>query len=587
MSIDDLKIRILNKVNLADLVGESIKLTNRSGRPVGCCPIHEEKSPSFYIYDRRYYCFGCKASGDAIEFVRQVQGLSFMESLKYLAEKYSIEAPELTENRKASAQRHSESNLYKVLEAANAFYQKQLFLPENQKVIEYLTERGFSREAIEECSFGVTPKESYGLVRHLRQKGAREKDILTAGLATSSSRDGNLIDFFRQRIMIPIKDPQGRVIAFGGRTTQNHSAKYMNSRDTLLYDKSKTLFGFDKARTEIRKRHRAIVVEGYMDVFQLWNHGFKETVGCLGTALTEPHLKLLSHATAEVVLLFDGDSAGKKATLSSVTTALAVPQIRVRAAILPEKMDPDDFLKGHGSEAMEELLTKSADLLDFAIRERIKATHKLGIPTLIKNEFIPWLSRIPDPMQRSYLVTKIAELTGVGKNDILRALSPSAPIRVQPPARKQPVRISSHVEEIIGHIFYADPGEVDAENLAKAIRTEIELPEPFDQFTNEILATLKTSCPAEADWKSWTSSVEPEIYNLIEKLRRQGGAYDVTDRRTKISEIFLFLRKRKQEAALKSLKDELHKCSRDNTDPAYLQAILTQISEINQKLRRN
>lgn len=270
MSVDDAKNRILSKVTLADVIGDTVNLTERGGRPVGCCPFHAEKTPSFVIYDDRYHCFGCKENGDAIEFVRKTQGLSFIESLKFLASRFGVEAPELEKSSQDLASQKRQASQYSMMLAAQKFYAEELQSPRGQEARRYLNERGFSDENIVAFGFGLTPPEGYGLIRALRRQNYGEDQMVECGLATMSSRDNSKYDFFRGRLMIPIREPQGRVIAFGGRTMDGHKAKYINSRDSKMYDKSRTLFGFDRARTTIREKGRAIVVEGYMDTLQLW-----------------------------------------------------------------------------------------------------------------------------------------------------------------------------------------------------------------------------------------------------------------------------------------------------------------------------
>ncbi|MBM4253771.1 MAG: DNA primase, partial [Deltaproteobacteria bacterium] len=343
-ALQDVKTRILTRVNLETVIGEKVRLENSGGRLKGLCPFHNEKSPSFVLYGDSFYCFGCKKSGDAITFVRETEGLGFVDALKHLAGKYGIEAPELEAALSRRGGRRQEASLHAMMQAAQEFYVAERQSPAGQAASDYLLARGFSAANIDAYGFGMTPRESYGLVRHLRQKGFREEDMISCSLATASARDGRALDFLRGRVTIPIRDQHGRVIGFGGRTMDGAQPKYLNSRETALFDKSHTLFGFDAARTAMRSRGRAIVVEGYMDTLQLWQSGFPEAVACLGTAFTSAQLKLMKAATAAVVLLFDGDSAGQKATLSAVRVALSVPEIQVKAAVLPPGEDPDSFV---------------------------------------------------------------------------------------------------------------------------------------------------------------------------------------------------------------------------------------------------
>ena len=304
MSIDIAKRRILERVSLKDLLSEKISFQNRAGRPVGLCPFHNEKSGSFTLYDDHYYCFGCQARGDAIEYVRQTEGLGYIDSLKYLAQKYTIDVPELEESQKHKFQKNHEAQLFKLLRDAHEFFIGNLKSARGQTASRYLEGRGYSKEQIEEYKFGLSPDQPFALIQYLLKKGYSIKDMIESSVASPSKRDGKAYDFFRHRLIIPIYDKYGRVIAFGGRTMGNDPAKYKNSRETPLFDKSLVLYGFQTARTEMRQKKRAIVAEGYMDVLQLWNFGFKESVACLGTALTLAQLRQISNSTGVVYLLF-------------------------------------------------------------------------------------------------------------------------------------------------------------------------------------------------------------------------------------------------------------------------------------------
>jgi DNA primase len=650
LSLDDVKNRILSGVTLRDLVGETVALVERSGKPVGCCPFHAEKSPSFYIYDDRYHCFGCKANGDAIEFVRQSQGLSFIETLKYLAGKYGIEAPELERSAHDLKAQKKSASQYKMMVEAHTYYQAELQSPRGESARKYLVDRGFTEDNIKEFEFGMTPQEGYGLVQHLRKFGYRDEDMIECGLATSSNRGGRAFDFFRARLMIPIKEPQGRVIAFGGRTLDGHKAKYMNSRDSKMYDKGRTLFGFDRARKNIRsKKYRAIVCEGYMDTLQLWNQGFSEAVACLGTAFTEQQLKLLSHATTQVYLLFDGDSAGRNATLGTINVALSVPSVEVKAVVLPNGQDPDDFVRNNGVEALEAELENAQDLLEFAINEKLKTTHKLGIPDLINKEIVPWLAKISDPVQKSFLVNRVSQLTGVPIAHIESSLAPQGRPTQPPVSRMQPhnqfqqqntsapgsqfddpmnqppmpgeefsgagamqedfsqgnnigmkqggqaqpqqVRsikpLTPQQLELFGHVFYSEQSEIDLKAIYKFVHHDLEIDQLWSNFMDEMLQSLKEDkSPHIVEKHAWASSLSESVAVLIERFIKAKTAYETSNR----SELFSLLTTahsaKKAVTTIKHLKAELSRLSAVPGAEDEVINILTQISEISKDIDR-
>ncbi|MEI6398096.1 MAG: CHC2 zinc finger domain-containing protein, partial [Pseudomonadota bacterium] len=260
-SLDEVKERIKARVPLDQLIGETVTLVRKGPSVTACCPFHAEKSPSFHVYlDNHYYCFGCKEHGDAITFVRKTREMSFVESLKFLASKYGIEAPELEESDTLKRRRGELATLNQMMAVAQDLYTSELKAPRGAEAREYLRERGFTDENILKFGFGLTPAEGYGLVKHLRSMGFREDDMTRASLAGISAASGRPYDFFRERIMIPIRDVQGRVIAFGGRTITNDPAKYKNSGATALFDKSGVLFGLDHARDAIKDKRSAVIV---------------------------------------------------------------------------------------------------------------------------------------------------------------------------------------------------------------------------------------------------------------------------------------------------------------------------------------
>ena len=504
-SLDGAKRRILDKVPIDSLIGETVSLTRRGSRLSGLCPFHAEKSPSFYVFpDNHYYCFGCHASGDAISFVRQTKEMSFMDSMRYLAAKYGIDAPELEESARYQQRRGEHTAMSQIMVAAQEFFVNELHSPRGEGAREYLLGRGFSEANIRAFGFGLTPEHGYGLVRHLRSLRFRDEDVMRVALGVVSTKTGKLYDFFRDRIMIPIRDSAGRVIAFGGRTTVDDPAKYKNSAATPLFDKSGVLFGLDHAKDVIKERRRAIVVEGYMDALCLWQEGITEAVACMGTAFTVRQMKqLVNHARCpEVVLLFDGDRAGANATLETIEVALEVPDIRVRAALLEGGEDPDTFVRKHGAEVLRQLIDRASDLIDVVIASRLNGIAPTAVPSMVSSEFLPWLLRIVDQVKRGYLVTKIASLTGVS-SDVIQAQLRSmrmgpmnesrrefkAPVEEVPTA--MPTRKLTPVEVgFLGHMFNARPGEIDVALATNFAQKELTLEPLWDSFARAVLAVM-------------------------------------------------------------------------------------------------
>jgi DNA primase len=567
MSVEVAKQRILQRVPLAALIGETVALTTRSGRQVGLCPFHGEKSPSFTIFDDHYFCFGCRARGDAITFVREMQGLSFLESLRYLAEKFGIEVPELEHPTHDRQARQTEANLYKICAETLTFFRERLMASNGAFALQYLESRGFTPEFIEKHQFGLSPQEPQFLVNHLLRKGFAIKDMITASVANSSQYDNKAYDFFNHRLMIPIFDMHGRAIAFGGRCFGDEQPKYKNSRETPLFDKSQVLYGLHLAKEPIRRDRRAIVCEGYMDVLQLWQAGIPHAVACLGTALTIHHLRRLAALTPRVYLIFDGDRAGRAATLRTVSLALEVPQTEFKVVVLPEEHDPDTFVKEYGVAGMEQQLQGAQNLLEFAIQARLMETHDLGVPDLINKEFIPWLQSVEDPVRRQYLLVRIAELTGVPAADLEEKVKPDTAKRVAParleappaPAPRPKVQELKGAElSFMGHLFFSRPGEIDMDATEQMLKTQLELDELWLDFALELTKALRRSLvPSELNKSHWTSLVIPEALILIERLEHDAPLYVTTARQQQMEKLAKEVRRKALKESLARLKQNL------------------------------
>lgn len=596
MSTELAKQRILQRVPLHELIGEKVELKMKGGRYAGVCPFHEDRSPSFYIFDDHYYCFGCHARGDAITFVREQQGLTFIEALRFLANKYAIEAPELDGPQQDKKERETEARLYKICASSASYFEERLQKdkPGGERALSYLEARGFSAEFIAQQRLGYSPADSQSLVQHLLRQGFPIKDMITASMANSSQYDHKGYDFFSQRLMIPIFDLYGRVIAFGGRTLGDEQPKYKNSRETPLFDKSHVLYGLFQARDSIRRERRAIVCEGYMDVLQLWQHGMTDAVACLGTALSIHHLKRLAALTPRVFLIFDGDRAGRNATLRAVSLALEVPQTEFKVVVLPEEHDPDSFVRKEGREAFEAQFETAQNLLEFAIQTRIAETHELAIPDLVSKEFVPWLQSVPDPLKRTFLSKKIADLTGIKAADLEAAVRPesvkAAAQRAQPTAAaptpppaspRPPLQLLRGLSlEFFGHLYWAKPGELELKTVDGLLKTHLELDEVWSEFAAELLKALERQLtPSEQNKAFWTSSTVPEVLHLIDMLEQHAPAYETAQRQQQITKLAQEIRRRMLRDTLARLKQSLLQADVDEQ-----RDILTAVARITKEL---
>ncbi|WP_144094750.1 DNA primase [Croceicoccus sediminis] len=359
--LDELRSRI----TLSGVIGRTTRLTKAGREFKACCPFHNEKTPSFTVNDEKgfYHCFGCGAHGDAIRWMTDQQGLPFMDAVKELAAEAGMEVPAPDPRMaKAAEQRAS---LHDVMAAAQAWFVDNLASPAGTQARAYLEKRGIKAAAIREFGFGYAPDDRGAIAKAL--SGFPKEMLIEAGLLIDVEGK-EPYDRFRGRLMLPIQDRRGRVIAFGGRILADapNAPKYLNSPDTPVFDKGRTLYNLHRAAAASRQTDRIVVVEGYMDVIALAGAGMGEAVAPMGTALTENQLELIWRLVPVPTLCFDGDSAGQRAALRGIARALPMlkPGHSLSIVTLPEKMDPDDLIRRDGAQAMEALLSKGETLLD-------------------------------------------------------------------------------------------------------------------------------------------------------------------------------------------------------------------------------
>ncbi|MCW8306184.1 DNA primase [Acidiphilium sp. PA] len=356
--LDELRAR----TPLAPLVARKVRLERAGRDQKGCCPFHNEKSPSFYVYDDHYHCFGCGAHGDAISFVMQNEGATFMEAVERLAAEAGLAVPKPTPQAAEAARR--EADLSDVLEAAGAEYRRLLRTPQGAAALAYLRGRGLSDPIIERFGLGWSGEGRGTLREALARQDITPARMIEAGLMKAGERGP--VDYFFARVMFPIRDRRGRIISFGGRLLGDGQPKYLNGPETDLFSKRQTLYGLDIARAAVRNGAALIVVEGYMDVIALHEAGFTGAVAPLGTALTEAHLAELWRVSPRPLLCFDGDAAGRRAALRSTELALKAlaPDRGLAILRLKEGDDPDSFVRREGAPALAALIAAAPNLAE-------------------------------------------------------------------------------------------------------------------------------------------------------------------------------------------------------------------------------
>jgi DNA primase len=402
--------KVKQQADIVRVIGEYVRLKKSGQSFTGLCPFHQEKTPSFNVHPVRqiYHCFGCGVGGDVFKFVMEMDKIPFPEAIRAVAEKCGIAIPKprerSPEERKENQQR---SVLVEMHREAAAFFARQLNDSGEGKVASaYLEDRGLNREATARFGLGYAPSAGDALLRHLKSKYP-EKLLEVSGLF-SREQSGRLYDRFRRRIMFPIANESGKIIAFGGRAMGDDMPKYMNSPETPIYSKSNVLYHVDRAKEALRQNDFAVLVEGYMDAIAVARAGITNVVASCGTSLAEPQIKLLGRFTRRVIVNYDPDTAGQAATERSLTLLLE-KEFDVRVLALPGHADPDKFLKEQGADAYRKLLAAAPPYLDYLIgRARLMDRTTAAGKVAALNFLMPYVQRLPDRLLRSEWATRIA-----------------------------------------------------------------------------------------------------------------------------------------------------------------------------------
>lgn len=406
--------KIIDAAQIVDVVGDFVSLKRRGANYVACCPFHNEKTPSFYVSPSKgiYKCFGCGKSGTAIGFVMEHEGMSYVDALKFLARKYGIEVVEKEETAEEIALRQRSESLYLALEYANKFFIDSLKEGEGRILgYKYFKERGLTDETIIKYGLGWAPKGRTVFYDAARKAGYKEDFLIAAGLC-NKNEDGSISDRFFDRVIFPIHSVSGRVIAFGGRTLKGgHPAmKYVNSPETEIYVKSKSLYGIYFAKNEIARRDKCFLVEGYLDVLSMHQLGITNVVASSGTSLTVPQIRLIKKFTQNVTIMYDGDSAGINAALRGIGLILK-EGLNVKVVLIPDGDDPDSFSRKHSLDEVTEFIDNAeTDFISFKTNLLLK---QAGDDPLKKAELIndiaDTIALIPDAVKRSMYVQNSAE----------------------------------------------------------------------------------------------------------------------------------------------------------------------------------
>lgn len=411
------------RCDIEQIISGYVQLKRRGRNLVGLCPFHNEKTPSFTVYpeNQSYYCFGCGAGGEVINFIRRIENLDYAEAVRFLCDRAGMAMPsDGYDNSMAEKRRR----IYEINREAARFFHNCLFSPEGETALEYFKSRGYTKKTLVRFGMGYAPDDWRKLLSYMREKGYSYEELYEANLANKSEKNGrvNFYDSFRNRVMVPIIDARGNVVAFGGRVLDDSKPKYINTSDTPVYKKSLGVFGLNFAKNT--KEKNLILVEGYMDAIALHQAGFDNTIACLGTALTSEMAHLLSRYTEEIVLSYDADEAGQKATEKAIGIFSSIG-MKIRVAKLSGGKDPDEILKKYGPERFRSLLEGASNDIEFAL---IKAGGGLDLASADgKMKYLTKaceiLAETGDSIAQDIYASKLAEQLGADKQTVLTRIS--------------------------------------------------------------------------------------------------------------------------------------------------------------------
>ncbi|MBV8775279.1 MAG: DNA primase [Deltaproteobacteria bacterium] len=520
---------VRSRADIVEVVGAHVRLRRAGRNFVGLCPFHNEKTPSFTVNLERgfFHCFGCGVGGTVFDFLMKVEGLTFPEAVQSLASRYRIALPERTAESGAGhgPGANQRASMLTANQLAAEFYANVLWNTSDGEIArDYLKTRGITGETARAFMLGFAPPRAIGLVTSLQKRGLLEP-ALALGLARRDEA-GTVYDMFRSRLMFPIRDAQGRVIAFGGRVLDNRLPKYINSAESPLYSKARALFGLPEARAAISKVERAIVVEGYIDVIALWQAGFKESVATLGTALTADQLRLLSRYTRNILACFDGDDAGRKASLRALEVFLQAGLLG-RGVFIPQGYDPDTLVHQHGAEYFGGLLQSSELLIEMFLKQQAQLAPRgrAGIDhrARVLGNIADKLRLIKDEFQFNLLVRKAVDLVGFTERDeaVLRRAgrSPSASVvaRQNAAVNRRDGEPAAGSLPTLDAVVQAQLGLIALALRYPELRANLETRQCQDLFVDPNLAALLEEIFATTES---SSSLEVAISVRLDERRR-------------------------------------------------------------------
>jgi DNA primase len=511
----DFKEQLKSSIDIVKVIGDYVRLKRigAGGRYLGLCPFHQEKTPSFNVNQTRqfYKCFGCGVGGDALDFVMRIDGLTFPEALKLLAERNGVPMPKRTEY--ADVESKLRAGLLDMHAIAASSFQANLKGPHGAEAREYLAKRGISAESIETFELGFSEGSGQSLVRRLAQEHFTEEQLDASGLVRRREDGSGSYDYFRGRLMFPIHNESGKVIAFGGRAMRDEDQpKYLNSPETPVYKKTSVLYNLHRARTDMRKSDRAVLVEGYMDVIGVFAAGIKEVVASCGTSLTPAQVRAMHRHSDTVVVNFDPDTAGANAAERAVQLLLD-EGLHVRVVALDGGLDPDEYVKQRGADAYRAKLDSASGYFHWlADRARLRFDMRSSEGRIDAYKFlIPSVQKISDKLERAAIASDLAGYLGVDPGIVLDQFRKAAAERSVPRAIP-PVSPIPPLERMLLNAL------ISSEKVRADILPQLPAEATGSFVTREILEALRNMGGGAKDFSALEGRLSPPAQALLHDI---------------------------------------------------------------------
>lgn len=491
--------RIKLENDIVDVISETVRLKKSGRNYIGLCPFHHEKTPSFSVSSDKqiYKCFGCGEAGNVISFVMKTKNWGFIDALKYLAERANIDL-DFDDNKGSNKYKEKKEIIYNInVEAARFFFGN---LKKDKNASDYFARRGIIQKTINNFGLGYSPNDWKTLLFYLKRKGYSEELIIESGLAIKSEK-GTIYDRFRNRVMFPVFDYRGKVIGFGGRVLDDSKPKYLNSPETVVFNKGYNLYGLNFAIKNVIKDRTLIIVEGYMDCISLHQHGITNVVASLGTALTENQAKLMKRYADKIVISYDADTAGQNATLRGLEILRKVG-LDVRVLTVPQGKDPDEFVRNNGKDAFDKLVETAKSLIDYRLEK-----SQSGIDFHSNDDLIEYGKRVTEiladlnPVEKDVYIKKICEDTGLREQSIYDMLSNEM-------SKSQANPNDMYFMPKDGLKLHIEPAYVKGERSILKLMT-------YDDYYNKIVDNI---CEDDFAMKSHI-----EIFNIIKQLQSENA----------------------------------------------------------------